>query len=132
MLSLLLASVDGSSGRCWRETCHPEGKVHKDAHVFDCSVKAIIGLAEQLFGIEAEVSDDSHTLFVKPLLKLESLKFGVVWFLKVLPFVGIIYLPCFVSRSIWGWAEKQVEKKEGRKVKRPSNIEFDGDKENRG
>jgi len=65
-------------------------------------------------------------------LAIESLKFGVVWFLKVIPFVGIIYLPSFVSRSIWGWAEKQVEKKEGRKVKRPSNIEFDGDKEVRG
>ena len=65
-------------------------------------------------------------------LAIESLKFGPTWWLKVLPFVGIIYLPSFVSRFLWGRAEKMVEKKEGRKVKRPSNIEFDGDKEVRG
>jgi len=65
-------------------------------------------------------------------LAIEALKFGFVWFLKVVPFVGIIYLPSFVSRFLWKRAERMVEKKEGRKVKRPSNIEFDHGKEVRG
>lgn len=65
-------------------------------------------------------------------LMIECFKFGPLWWAKVVPFVFIIYLPSFISRFLWGQAEKMVERKEGRKVKRPSNIEFGGEKGNRG
>ncbi len=66
-------------------------------------------------------------------LAVESFKAGPVWFLKVLPFV--ILITCFpgaVSRLLWKGAEKLVEAKEGRKIKRPENIEFRHGKEYRG
>jgi glycosyltransferase involved in cell wall biosynthesis len=58
-------------------------------------------------------------------IAVECFKAGPGWFLKVLPFVGVLYFPSFVSRLLWKAAEKLVEKKEGRKIKRPTNIEFD-------
>lgn len=65
-------------------------------------------------------------------LAKESFRAGPVWFLKVLPFVGVLYLPSFLSRWLWKLAEKMVELKEGRKIKRPENIEFVHGKEVRG
>jgi|GEM_PF-2128178 len=65
-------------------------------------------------------------------LALECLKAGPLWFLKVLPFVFVLYLPGCVSRRLWQAAEKFVEVKEGRKIKRPANIEFVHGKEYRG
>lgn len=65
-------------------------------------------------------------------LAVESFRAGIVWFLKVFPFLGILFLPSFFSRWLWRLAEIRVEKKEGRKVKRPSNIEFAQGKEIRG
>ena len=59
-------------------------------------------------------------------LAIESFKAGPVWGLKVLPFVVLVTcFPSFVSRLLWRAGEKFVEKKEGRKIKRPENIEFD-------
>jgi glycosyltransferase involved in cell wall biosynthesis len=64
---------------------------------------------------------------------VEALKAGPVWFLKVLPFVLLVTcLPGFVSRLLWRGAEKLVEAREGRKIKRPENIEFLHGKKYRG
>lgn len=65
-------------------------------------------------------------------LAVECAKAGPIWFLKVLPFVGVLYLPSIFSRLFWWLAEKVVEKQEGRKIKRPENIEFHDGKEYRG
>lgn len=65
-------------------------------------------------------------------LAVESSRAGPGWFLKVVPFLVILCLPSFVSRWLWGAAEKMIEKREGRKVKRPSNVEFAPGKEYRG
>jgi hypothetical protein len=65
-------------------------------------------------------------------LARECLKAGPIWFLKVLPFVWILFLPGFVSRMLRHACEKIVIRKEGRKIKRPSNIEFASGKDYRG
>lgn len=65
-------------------------------------------------------------------LAIESFRAGPVWFLKVFPFLVILCLPSALSRWLWRQAEKMVERKEGRKVKRPSNVEFAPGKEYRG
>jgi glycosyltransferase involved in cell wall biosynthesis len=65
-------------------------------------------------------------------LAVESFKAGPIWFLKVLPFVFILLLPGFISRSLWNLAEKLVKAKEGRQIKRPTNIEFAEGKDYRG
>ena len=62
----------------------------------------------------------------------ECLTAGPSWFLKVLPFVFVLFLPGFVSRMLWSVCEKIVIRKEGRKIKRPSNIEFASGKDYRG
>jgi hypothetical protein len=66
-------------------------------------------------------------------LAVESFRAGPVWFLKTLPFVVLITCsPSFVSRWLWKAAEKHVQATEGRKIKRPENIEFRDGKEYRG
>jgi hypothetical protein len=65
-------------------------------------------------------------------LAIESFRAGPVWFLKVVPFLGILCLPSAISRWLWNAAEKLIEKREGRKVKRPSNVEFAPGKAYRG
>jgi hypothetical protein len=65
-------------------------------------------------------------------LAKEWLKAGPIWFLKALPFVCVLFLPGFVSRMLWRACEKIVVHKEGRKIKRPSKIEFAGGKDYRG
>ena len=65
-------------------------------------------------------------------LGVECFKAGPIWFAKVLPFLLILVLPPFVSRWFWRLAEKHVQAKEGRKIKRPENIEFRNDKDYRG
>jgi glycosyltransferase involved in cell wall biosynthesis len=57
-------------------------------------------------------------------IAINAFRAGPLWFLKVLPFLIVLFLPAFVSRSLWRGAEKVVEKKEKRKLKRPVNIEF--------
>ncbi|MDD5139077.1 MAG: glycosyltransferase family 2 protein [Verrucomicrobiales bacterium] len=65
-------------------------------------------------------------------LAVESFKAGPIWFLKVLPFVIILLLPGFISRKLWQLAEKLVKAREGRQIKRPTNIEFAEGKDYRG
>jgi hypothetical protein len=57
-------------------------------------------------------------------LAAECLKAGPLWFVKVLPFLCVLCLPSFVSRLLWRAAENFVQRKEGRQIKRPANIEF--------
>jgi len=65
-------------------------------------------------------------------LSVECFKAGPIWFVKVLPFVILLFFPPFVSRCFWHLAEKYIQAKEGRKIKRPENIEFRAGKDARG
>lgn len=65
-------------------------------------------------------------------LAKESFHAGLIWFLKVVPFLVVLCLPSFFSRWLWSVAEKIIEKREGRKIKRPEKIEFATGKEIRG
>jgi glycosyltransferase involved in cell wall biosynthesis len=59
-------------------------------------------------------------------LAAEALRAGPLWLAKVLPFVAVAHLPAFLSRLLWRVAEQVVRLSEGRRIKRPTRIEFAG------